>query len=149
MQKIHLLLILAAAAFLCGCDKQTQANTQKIDVLTQKMFILQQAQSHQLDIIQKQLSSLPPLLDKVEQKYFKESQDKALFYHTNALYFLVTIDKRIQAQFDQAAAAQRASDQLAYFYHTNQTDTAYFSFRTGGNMTVNGRTEWPMGKVWK
>ncbi|HZI30779.1 MAG TPA: hypothetical protein VFF11_00475, partial [Candidatus Binatia bacterium] len=82
--------------------------------------------SKQLDAIQSQLAALPPVLDKLEKKYFTESQDKALFYHTNALYFLVTIDKRIQAQFDQAAAARKASDQLAYFYHTNQTDTAYF-----------------------
>jgi hypothetical protein len=126
MQKVHWLLVLTVALAVCGCDNQTQVNTQKIDVLTQKMFILQQAQASQLAAVQKEVADLPPLMDRLEKKYFTESQDKALFYHTNVLYFLLTIDKRIQAQFEQADAARKASDQLAYFYHTNETDTAYF-----------------------
>lgn len=126
MQKIHLLLVLAGAACLCGCDKETQVKTQKIDVLTQKIFILQQSQARQLAAIESQLAALPPFLEKLENNYYVRSQDRALFYQTNTLYFLLTMDKKIQAQFQLADAAHKASDALAYYYHTNQTDTAYF-----------------------
>lgn len=127
MPKIHLLFALAGVALLCGCDNQTQTSTQKIDVLTQKIFILQQNQSKQIEAIQTQLASLPPLLDKIENKYFTAGQDKALFYHTNTLYFLLTMDRKFQEQFQQADVARKAADALAYYYHTNQTDAVYFS----------------------
>jgi hypothetical protein len=39
---------------------------------------------------------------------------------------LLTVDRKIEAQL-QVAEAQRQSDStLAYYYHTNQTDTMYF-----------------------
>lgn len=129
MHNIRLLLALAGTAFLCGCDNQTQVNTQKIDVLTQKIFILEQAQAKQLTEMQSQLAGLPPLLNKMEDDYFTRSQDKALFYHTNSLYLLLAIDKKIQAQFKQADDARETAASLAYYYHTNQTDTVYFCAR--------------------
>lgn len=126
MQKFLWLLAFGAAVLLCGCNQQTQRNTEKIDVLTQKMFVLQQAQTKQLEAIQKELASLPPLTESLTKKYYQENQAKALFFHTNTLYFLVAIDKRIQQELEQADTARQASDQLAYFYHTNQNDTTYF-----------------------
>lgn len=127
MRTIQLLsFALAGAALLCGCDRQTQVNTQKIDVLTQKIFILEQAQAKQLAAIQSQLASLPALLDRTENSYFTKGQDKALFYHTNTLYLLLAIDKKIQTQLQQAATAREAANAQAYYYHTNENDTAYF-----------------------
>jgi hypothetical protein len=120
---------LLVAALLCGCDKQTQVKTEKIDVLTQKMFILQQSQAKQLEAIQSQLAALQARLDKsskAESDYFLQSQDRALFYHTNTLYFLLTVDKKIQGQFDLAAAAREDAKTRALFYHTNLLDTVYF-----------------------
>lgn len=126
MRKIQLLAALAAAALLCGCDKQVKLNTEKIDVLTQKMFVVQQNQSKQLADIQTQLTSLTMRMDKTEAEYFLQSQDKALFYHTNALYFLLTIDKKIQSQFQLAESARDSASTRAFFYHTNTLDTLYF-----------------------
>jgi hypothetical protein len=126
MQKIQLLLALAVVVFVCGCDQQVQTNTQKIDVLTQKMFILQQNQSQQLAAIQAQLAALPAQLDKMEQAYHAKAQEKSLFYHTNNLYLLLAIDKKIQAQFQLAAAGSEAANAQAHAYHTNETDTAFF-----------------------
>jgi hypothetical protein len=126
MRQIQLLAGLAAAAMLCGCDKQVKLNTEKIDVLTQKMFTVQQNQSKQLADIQTQLASLTTRMDKTEAEYFLQSQDKALFYHTNALYFLLTIDRKIQSQFQLAEAARDSANTRAFFYHTNTLDTLYF-----------------------
>ncbi len=111
---------------VCGCDKDTEVKTHNIDVLTQKMFILQQSQQQQLFAIQKQLAAMPAQMDKAASNYFASVQDKALFYHTNSLYLLLAVEQRIQDQFQQAAAARDAANLLAYSYHTNTTDTVYF-----------------------
>lgn len=129
MPKILFPAALVAVALLCGCDKQTQVKTEKIDVLTQKMFILQQSQARQLEAIQSQLAALQTRLEKTskaESDYFVQSQDRALFYHTNTLYFLLTVDKKIQGQFDLATAARDDAKTRALFYHTNLLDTVYF-----------------------
>ena len=126
MQKCRLSFALALVALLCGCNKQTEVNTRKIDVLTQKMFILQQAQSKQLSIIQSQLASLPALQDKTDRRYYQALADKALFYHTNDLYFMLLMDQRIQSQFQTVTKDRKESDALAYYYHTNQTDAVYY-----------------------
>lgn len=111
---------------LCGCDKQVQVNTQKIDAVTQKIFAVQQAQSKQLTDLQAQLAALANRLDKTEADYYVQSQDKALFYHTNTLYFLLTIDKKIQSELQLAEAARASAGNRAFFYHTNTLDTIYF-----------------------
>ena len=126
MPKVQLLILCTGLFALCGCDKQVQVKTEKIDVLTQKMFILQQAQSKQLENLQTQLAVLSARLDKTEADYFVRSQEKALFYHTNTLYFLLAIDKRFQSQLDLATAARTAANSQAYIYHTNVTDTVLF-----------------------
>lgn len=126
MQKKPLLFALAGVVLLCGCNKQMEANTQKIDALTQKMFIVQESQSKQLEAIQAELSALATRMDRIQAQYFDQSQDRALFYHTNTLYFLLTIDKKIQSQFQLAEAARDSASTRAYFYHTNTLDTLYF-----------------------
>jgi hypothetical protein len=126
MKKIHLLLSFTGAVFLCGCDKQTKINTKKIEALSQKVVQLQQSQSKQLAVIQSQLTSLAPMLDKINDSYFEKSHDDAFFYHTNTLFLLLTVDKKIEAQLQIADTEREAENSLAYYYHTNQTDTMYF-----------------------
>ena len=126
MQKIYILLSLAGAAFLCGCDKQTQVNTEKIQALSQKIIQLQQNQAKELAALQSQLASLPPMLDKMDSYYYAKGHDDALFYHTNSLQLLLAVDRKIVAQFQDASTERETANSLAYYYHTNQTDTMFF-----------------------
>jgi hypothetical protein len=126
MQKKYFLLALAGAALFCGCDKQTQVNTEKIEALSQKLVQLQQNQGKQLATIELQLAALPPVVDKINNSYYARNHDDALFYHTNTLYMLLSMDKRIAAQFQTADTEREAENSLAYYYHTNQTDTMFF-----------------------
>jgi hypothetical protein len=126
MQKIHVLLLIAGAAFLGGCDKQTQVNTEKIQSLSQKIIQLQQNQAKDLAALQSQLASLPPMLDKMDSYYYAKGHDDALFYHTNSLQLLLAVDRKIAAQFQDAATERETANALAYYYHTNQTDTMFF-----------------------
>lgn len=127
MPKFCLFIALAASALVCGCNKDIRANTEKIDSLTQKMFVLQQQQAQQLADMQKLLSGLPVQLNESQLEFFLKGQEKALFYQTNVLYLLVTVDKRIQAQFQEAAEARAAASQQALNYHTNETDLVLYS----------------------
>lgn len=126
MQKICFSLLLTGAVILGGCDKQTQVNTEKIEVLSQKMIQLQQGQARELAAIQSQLASLPPMLDKMNNYYYTKGHDDALFYHTNTLHLLLTVEKKIEAQLQDAATERETANSLAYYYHTNQTDTMFF-----------------------
>ena len=126
MQKIYILLPLAGAAFLCGCDKQTQVNTEKIQALSQKIIQLQQNQARELAALQSQLASLPPMLDKMDSYYYAKGHDDALFYHTNSLQLLLAVDRKIVAQFQDASTERETANSLSYYYHTNQTDTMFF-----------------------
>jgi hypothetical protein len=125
MQKIYLLLSLIGAALLCGCNKQAKINSQKIDILSQKIVQLEQSQSQQMAAIQSQLTSLAPMLDKINDSYFEKNHEDAYFYHTNTLYLLLTIGKKIQAQLQVADTEREAQNSLAYNYHTNQLGTMY------------------------
>lgn len=126
MQKIYVLISLAGAVWLCGCDKQTQVNTEKIQALSQKIIQLQQNQAKELAALQSQLASLPPMLDKMDSYYYAKGHDDALFYHTNALQLLLAVDRKISAEFHDASAERETANSLAYYYHTNQTDTMFF-----------------------
>lgn len=126
MKKIYVLLPLAGAAFLSGCDKQTQVNTEKIQALSQKIIQLQQNQAKDLAALQSQLASLPPMLDKMDSYYYAKGHDDALFYHTNALHLMLMLQKKTEAQFQDAATERETANSLAYYYHTNQTDTMFF-----------------------
>lgn len=118
MKHKYLLLSLAGAVLLCGCDKQTKLNMEK-------MVLLQQNQSKQLAVIQAQLTSVAPMLDKVNGYYFEKSHDDAFFFHTNTLYLLLTVDRKIEAELQLADTERAAEHALAYDYHTNQLRTMY------------------------
>jgi Tfp pilus assembly protein PilV len=126
MQKIYVLILLAGAAVLGGCDKQTQVNTEKIQALSQKIIQLQQNQARELEALQSQLASLPPMLDKMDSYYYAKGHNDALFYHTNSLQLLLAVDRKISTQFQDASTERETANSLAYYYHTNQTDTMFF-----------------------
>ena len=122
MQKTFFLISLIGAALLCGCNKQEKINSAKIDLLSQKIVQLEQNQSRQMAVIQSQLVSLTPMLDKMNDFYFEKSHDEAFFYHTNTLYLLLTVGQKIESQLQLADAERDAEKSLAYAYHTNQLD---------------------------
>jgi hypothetical protein len=126
MNKKSLLFLVVVAALIAGCDKQTQTNTEKIQVLTQKMMLLQQNQSKQLATIETQLAALPPVVEKINSVFSAKSHDEALFFHTNLVFLMLTLDKKIQAQFQNAGSERETENSLAYYYHTNQIDTMFF-----------------------
>jgi uncharacterized coiled-coil protein SlyX len=126
MKPIYFLLPFTGAVLLCGCDKQTKLNTEKIEALSQQVVKLQQSQSRQMAAIQAQLTALTPALDKINSSYFEKSHEDAFFFHTNTLYLLLTVDRKIEAQLQVAETERQSDSSLAYYYHTNQTDTMYF-----------------------
>jgi hypothetical protein len=126
MKPIYLLLPLTGAVFLCGCNQQTKLNGEKIEILSQRIVQLEQTQSRQTAAIQAQLTALTPALDKINGSYFEKSHEDAFFFHTNTLYLLLTVDRKIEAELQVAETERQADSSLAYYYHTNQTDTMYF-----------------------
>ena len=126
MKKTRFLLALAGAAVLCGCGKQTKINTAEIEILSQKVVQLQQSQARQLAVIQSQLTSLAPMLDKINDFYFEKTRDDALSYHTNTLYLMLTVDKNIESELQVADAERETESSLAYAYHTNEMDLMNF-----------------------
>jgi hypothetical protein len=76
--------------------------------------------------IEAQLTALTPALDKINGSYFEKSHEDAFFFHTNTLYLLLMVDRKIEAELQAAATERQADSSLAYYYHTNQTDTMYF-----------------------
>ncbi len=126
MEKKHLLLLLTVAALFCGCDRQTKINTEKIEILSQRMVQLQESQARQMAVFQTQLTSLAPMLDKMNSYYFEKGHDDALFFHTNTLYLLLTVDKKIESQLQVADTEREAENSLAYSYHTNEMDMMRF-----------------------
>jgi outer membrane murein-binding lipoprotein Lpp len=123
MQKTCLLFGLVI--LLCGCNKQEKINSQKIDVLTQRIAQLEQKQSKQMELLQAELTSLAPELNRVNSSYFEKNRDDALFFHTNTLFLLLTIGKQIENQLQLAATERDSQNSLAYTYHTNQLGTMY------------------------
>jgi hypothetical protein len=126
MQKIYFLLPLAGAVLLCGCGKQAKINSEKIEALSQKIVQLEQNQAKQMAVIQSELASLAPMLDRMNNSYFAKNHEDEFFYHTNTLYLLLTVDKKIESQLQIADLERASENSLAYYYHTNQTDTMYF-----------------------
>ena len=126
MKKAFLLLAFAGAALLSGCDKQTKINTAKIEVLSQQVVQLQQSQAKQLSALQAQLASLEPMLDKMNDFYFEKSHDEAFFFHTNTLYLLLTVGKKIESELQNAATEREKDRTLVYAYYTNEMDTLHF-----------------------
>ena len=124
MANKSLLLLLAGAVLICGCDKQTKINSAKIDALSEKVVVIQQVQSKQLAEIQAQLSALGPAMDKINGTYFEKNHEDAFFFHTNTLYLLLLVERKIEAELQTAATERHAEHDLAYAYHTNQLTAA-------------------------
>jgi hypothetical protein len=122
MQKLCLLIALMALTLACGCDKENKTRIQNIDAVTQKLIAQQQEQARQLAEVRAQLSTLPVQMDKTQFDYFLKGQEKALFYQTNLLFLLLTVDKNIQSQFQLAAEAREAASRQTYLFHTNEMD---------------------------
>ena len=119
-------LALLGAVLLCGCGQQTKLNTEKIELLSQKMVELQQTQAKQMAVFQTQLLQLAPMMDKMNSIYFEKTHDDALFFHTNTLFLLLTVEKRIESQLSVAATDREGDSLLAYAYHTNELDLLHF-----------------------
>src|ERR1019366_3039196 len=120
MKQIYFLLPLTGAILLCGCNKQTKINTEKIEALSQQVAQLEQTQSRQMTAIQSQLTALTPALDKINNSYFEKSHEDAFFFHTNTLYLLLTVDRKIESELQEADLKRETESSLAYLYHTNQ-----------------------------
>jgi hypothetical protein len=125
MQKKYLLLSCFGAVLFCGCNQQARINNEKIQTLSQKIAELEQAQSKQMAVIQSELTSLAPTMNKMNNTYFEKNRDDALFFHTNTLYLLLTVGKQISAQLGVADTERIAQNSLAYSYHTNELTTLY------------------------
>jgi hypothetical protein len=125
MRNLYFLLPLSGAILLCGCNKQARINSQKIDLLSQKIVQLQADQSKQMALLQAQLTLLAPELNKMNSSYFEKNRDDALFFHTNTLYLLLSIDKQIESELKVAETDRAAENSQLYGYHTNQVDLTY------------------------
>jgi hypothetical protein len=121
-----LLPCLAVAVLVCGCNNQTKLNTARIEALSREIVLLQQSQAQQMAALQSQLASLAPMLDRNNNSYFERNREDALFYHTNTLFLLLTVDRKIESHLQLADTEREAEQTLAYYYHTNQTDTMFF-----------------------
>lgn len=122
MQNKILLPALTGVVLLCGCDRQTKLNTEKIEILSQRMVQLQEAQARQMAVFQTQLTQLAPMMDKMNNIYFEKTHDDALFFHTNTLFLILTVDKKIESQLQIADTGRAADSALAFSYHTNDVD---------------------------
>ena len=120
MKLNYLLLPLAGMILLCGCNKQTRLNTEKL-------IELQQKQAAQIATLQTQLTSLAPMLVRMNSSYFEKSHEDAFFFHTNTLYLLLTVGQKIQSQLQVADSERQAEHALAYSYHTNELRTMYLT----------------------
>ena len=127
MQKAWILLSLAGLIVVCVCYQQTRTNTKKIEALSQKIVQLQQSQATQLQTIQMQLTSIAPMLTQTNSYYFAKSYEKALFFHTNTLYLILTIGEKIDEQLEILGKERQAEDAVLGQYHTDLTNEVIFS----------------------
>ena len=125
MWKKYFLLLIVGAVFFCGCDKETKINSEKIQILSQNIVQFEQDQAKQTATIQSELTSLAPMLDRMNNSYFEKNHEEALFYHTNTLLLLLTVDKKIESQLQVADIERASENSLAHYYHTNQMDAMY------------------------
>jgi hypothetical protein len=109
----------------CGCNKQAKINSAKIDILTRNILQFEQAQARQTAAFQSQLTALEPMLDKMNDYYFEKSHDEAFFFHTNTLYLVLAVDKKIESQLQVAETDRTAQNAQTYSYYTNQMGTLF------------------------
>ncbi len=110
---------------LCGCDQQAKINSAKIELLSRNILQFEQGQARQMTAIQSQLTSLAPMLDKMNDYYFEKSHDEAFFFHTNTLYLLLMVDKKIESHLQVADTERETQNSQAYGYYTNQIGALY------------------------
>lgn len=122
MQKKWFLITLGVVTLLCGCDKQTKINSEKIQLLSQNILQFEQGQSRQMALIQTQLVSLAPMFDRIHNSYFEKNHDYEFLYHTNTLYLLLTMGKKIEAHLQEADTQRESANLQAYLFHTNEMD---------------------------
>lgn len=125
--KTFLLLSLAGLVLVCGCDRQTRANTERIEALSRQLIQLQRAQAQQLAVFQTQLNALAPALAQTNSYFYTKSYENSLFFHTNTLYLLLNISKSIQAQLNAADSDRMAEHLLERQNQTNLMDRVFFS----------------------
>jgi len=113
-------LAVAGLALCCGCDKQVKINNAKIELLTRNVVQYEQSQDREMAAIRAELTSLGPMLDKMNDSYFEKSHDQAIFFHTNTLYLLLMVDRKIEAHLQQADVERATQNAQAYAYYTNQ-----------------------------
>ena len=77
-------------------------------MLSQNIIQFEQNQAKQMAAIQSQLTSLAPRLDQINSSYFAKNRDDEFFYHTNTLYLLLMVDKKIEAHLQVADTKSEA-----------------------------------------
>jgi hypothetical protein len=122
MKTANYFIPLTAALLLCGCNKQAKINSEKIQILSQNIIQFEQNQNRQMQLLQSELTSLAPMLDKMDSAYFEKNRDDALFFHTNTLYLLLTLGQQIESQLQAADATRNVDSALARAAHTNEMD---------------------------
>lgn len=151
MKKSSLCLWLAVAsvALLCGCDKQAKLNSAKIDLLSRNIVQFEQGQAREMAAIQAKLTSLGPMLDKINGSYFEKNHDQAFFFHTNTLYLILMVDKQIEAHLQQADTERAAQNAQVYAYYTNQVGMTYLCSTQIQNalMAQEGRMNEKIGRA--
>lgn len=123
MRMTFLLLPLAGAVLLGGCGKQARVNAEKIQMLSSNIVAFEQSQSNHMAILRSQVASLGPMLDKINGSYFEKTHENAFFFHTNTLYLLLMVDRKIESELQTADTERQAEHLLAYEYHTNELGT--------------------------
>jgi len=122
MQKKHLLLVLVGATLLCGCNKQAKINSEKIQQLSQNITQLEASQARQMAALQAKLTALAPAIEQMNSAFFEKNHDAAFLYHTNTLYLLLTVDRRIEEHLLVADTERQAHSLEMQSFHTNQLD---------------------------
>ena len=77
------------------------------------------------EAVSAQLTALEPMLDKINDYYFEKNHDEAFFFHTNTLYLVLAVDKKIESQLQVADTERAAQNAQEYGYYTNQMATLF------------------------
>jgi hypothetical protein len=121
------IFLTGSVAWFCGCEKQAKINGDKLDQLTDRFAREEQMQSNKMLLLQGQLALLGPQLDKEAGDYFAKNHEAALFFHTNTLFLLLTIDQHIEAQLQTTETELAAQARTLYHDHTNELGTLLLS----------------------
>jgi hypothetical protein len=127
MHWLRQIFLIGSVAWFCGCEKQSKINGDKLDSLADRLAREEQVSSNKMLFLQGQLALLGPQLDKEAGDYFAKNHEAALFFHTNTLFLLVTIDKHIESQLQATETELAAQARTLYRDHTNELGTLLLS----------------------